>query len=461
MAGVLLLAGCVSVPQQVAVQSRAVQCEMLIEQVDASVQQQALRNPRAVVIEGVPWLRANRFAASFPLAGLNERQRDAWWQAAVRIGTADFVAEAQVGGMSAAGIRQLRGCIQSLAAAEPWQEFAVSDGRLTVPDSYNMALRWLGLYPLSSLAATPSINSYRREMTALMRSPPDVSEPRSYFPGRSSSSARALPDWTANALGVPSLSTVQWQVWFDYYAPVITVGTKTDDDRIGTMTWQGDRPVVNINEPQVYTYLSFTRFSGDVYPQLNYAFWFPARSRQSPLDLYAGELDGLIWRVTLNSKGQVAWFDSIHQCGCYHKLYLPQGRAELSEHIAGERPVDLMLPPELFNAPVELLLRAADHYLVEVTPVSDSVQDGGVAYRFADYQQLHALPAADGFRSMFNDRGLVPVSKRPERFTLWPLGIESAGAMRQRGQHPTAFIGHRHFDDPFLFETLLNSDAEY
>ena len=32
------------------------------------------------------------------------------------------------------------------------------------------------------------------------------------------------------------------------------------------------------------------------------------------------------------------------------------------------------------------------------------------------------------------------------------MGIPSAGAMRQWGRHATAFVGRRHFDEPFLVE---------
>jgi hypothetical protein len=35
------------------------------------------------------------------------------------------------------------------------------------------------------------------------------------------------------------------------------------------------------------------------------------------------------------------------------------------------------------------------------------------------------------------------------------MGIASAGAMRQWGRHPTAFVGRRHFDDPQLLDALL------
>jgi hypothetical protein len=57
-----------------------------------------------------------------------------------------------------------------------------------------------------------------------------------------------------------------------------------------------------------------------------------------------------------------------------------------------------------------------------------------------------------GTRSAFGPDGLVPGSERTERFLFWPMGIASAGAMRQWGHHATAFVGRRHFDDADLIE---------
>ena len=48
--------------------------------------------------------------------------------------------------------------------------------------------------------------------------------------------------------------------------------------------------------------------------------------------------------------------------------------------------------------------------------------------------------------------GLVAGTERTERWLFWPMGIESAGAMRQWGRHATAFVGRRHFDDHDLVE---------
>jgi hypothetical protein len=63
-----------------------------------------------------------------------------------------------------------------------------------------------------------------------------------------------------------------------------------------------------------------------------------------------------------------------------------------------------------------------------------------------------------GHRSAFESDGLIPSTRRPERFLLWPLGVSSPGAMRQWGTHAIAFIGKRHFDDPDLLDSLLTRD---
>jgi hypothetical protein len=60
-----------------------------------------------------------------------------------------------------------------------------------------------------------------------------------------------------------------------------------------------------------------------------------------------------------------------------------------------------------------------------------------------------------GHRSLFANNGILTASARPERFLLWPFGVESPGAMRQYGTHAIAFYGRRHLDDPYLLDALL------
>jgi hypothetical protein len=79
-----------------------------------------------------------------------------------------------------------------------------------------------------------------------------------------------------------------------------------------------------------------------------------------------------------------------------------------------------------------------------------------VRYSLADYSELRSLPVPEGgHRSMFSEDSLVPGSERLERLILWPTGVVSPGAMRQWGRHAVAFVGERHFDDPFAVETMF------
>jgi hypothetical protein len=79
--------------------------------------------------------------------------------------------------------------------------------------------------------------------------------------------------------------------------------------------------------------------------------------------------------------------------------------------------------------------------------------DSLVRYEMHPYDELRSLAdGAGGRRSIFGADGLVAGTERAERFFFWPMGIASAGAMRQWGRHATAFVGRRHFDDADLIE---------
>jgi hypothetical protein len=85
-----------------------------------------------------------------------------------------------------------------------------------------------------------------------------------------------------------------------------------------------------------------------------------------------------------------------------------------------------------------------------------------VRYALRDYDELRSLPRFPGEgaprRSVFGPQGLIAGSERPERLLFWPMGIRSAGAMRQWGRQATAFIGRRHFDDADLLERRFELD---
>ena len=202
--------------------------------------------------------------------------------------------------------------------------------------------------------------------------------------------------------------------------------------------------------------------------QLNYTLWFSARPKPTADDWYGGKLDGLVWRVTLNTDGSVLMYDSIHPCGCYHSVHVPVD-SPLHATVFALDQSDSPEPILFFSSPlrskqtsqdgnVQLTLASGTHYLVQVSRRNLQPSVATYSYDLANYDQLRSLPvftAKGGYRSWFDSDGLIAESERRERYFLWPLGVENAGAMRQQGNHAIAFVGKRHFDEASL-EMLLN-----
>jgi hypothetical protein len=204
----------------------------------------------------------------------------------------------------------------------------------------------------------------------------------------------------------------------------------------------------------VFGRVARTRLGNDALLQLVYTVWFPARPARFPGDPFAGRLDGVIWRVTLDRDGAPLVYDSIHPCGCYH-LFVPTARVAPrppQDTIEEQALIVQTLPALPVGARVTLLIESGTHFLQRVLV---DAPDGAAArgYRIASDDALRSLTLpAGGTRSLFGPDGLVAGTERGERAFLWPLGIASAGAMRQWGRQPTAFIGRRHFDDADLLE---------
>jgi hypothetical protein len=115
------------------------------------------------------------------------------------------------------------------------------------------------------------------------------------------------------------------------------------------------------------------------------------------------------------------------------------------------------LPEVADGARPVVTLASGTHAIERVSLVRGP--DSLVRYVLRSYDELRSLPRAGGeHASLFGPDGLVAGTERAERFFFWPMGIASAGAMRQWGRHATAFVGRRHFDDADLFERRFELD---
>ena len=459
----LLLWGCSAVPERPVAEPDA--CRAMLTDLDRAIETETHFDPNLRRVEGWPLLRTNRFLASFAYDDLPADARAAWLEHAFDLGREAYTTEfARLSGITRRALEELHGfdeldvrLASCFARTPPPDALPVSAYR--VPDSYSTTARAFGLYPVTSLVASGFIARYRQDMTRrYLAGRATRFEHQIVYegPGGAVSSASLPLALETDPLGVPQLSAEEWDALFRKFAPQVIVEQRSHADRIGTPVRDADDRIrIDTGRPAVFTFPGYTRLDSRVLPQLNYAFWFPERPPESRLDLFAGELSGVLWRVTLDHALHPVLYDSIHQCGCYHKLFVPMGSRIDLEAVEGERPLVFTLDPNITQSRgLRLRLEAGQHYIIDVAEAFPAAStERYVLESYASHLQLPAQ-GTDSAQSLFGPTGIVQQSRRPERFVFWPLGVASAGAMRQQGLHAIAFVGRRHFDDPDLLESL-------
>ncbi len=335
-----------------------------------------------------------------------------------------------------------------------------------VPDAYVEWQRWLGLYPIVRLIAKAGVENLHAELSANFKIAPNELPLKGqlirYSPTQDARLTAArirsiLAESVRNPLAIPDPDADDLDAIFDTHAPSWEIDRVNDNDKIGTVLVDSNgRFTLDTTQAQVYRKVSYTRFAGRILLQLNYIVWFPSRPKKSPFDLYGGKFDGLVWRVTLDQDGRPLTYDSIHPCGCYYLIFPRAGHSIIPPDDSEEAVLSPSKIPDL-GTKQRLVIRIAHrtHYIDGI--YSAPVITSGPRYELINYAKLRSLKTDSGQRmSFFDAHGLVTDSQRLERFFLWPLGVPSAGAMRQWGTHAIAFVGHRHFDDPDLLDRLID-----
>lgn len=401
-----------------------------------------------------PFLRIDRSASHLARDELSLDQRGAWLLMTYELGRSARTVESRRLDHSPA-LDALEGCLQqSLASLIDDQAFWDHVREHPRPDAYSDFARAIGLYPVFR----PFV-SWRVE-ALIAEAEQEFQTYRAEYPWRRYR-PEARPEWAQvqdilerdshlDALGLPRFTTSELDVLFAYFSPVIDLEAGHPDDRIGRPRHQNGSWDA-VGQPQVFTRQTQTRWNGEWLPQLVYQWWYPARRRDGELDMYGGELDGLIFRVTLNWDGSVLFYDSIHPCGCYHKWHPAQPGLRRKERPSWQEPL-AVLPVSPPRQPYQAVVRlkTGSHYVVGLAFRTPEALPADETYSLHSQIELRAEPSGD--RYLFAPDGLVHGSERLERFLLWNMGVPSAGAMRQWGHHAVAFVGRRHFDDPALFE---------
>lgn len=475
-----ILAGCAILPEisrstHVGESGPIGSCASFFALLDQRTEEARVLDPGAFRVRNYPYLRVNRFLASFRNEVEDKAAFAAWVDrmqaldqnargyeiANLTIGHKHTPSSESDGDELFSNVVTCGNLLRTADFQEVEQQKELSR-RVLVPDEYISLRRVFGLYPLISLFVAQGVASWqaRAHKSFSPDHPVDWRAIR-YVPAKSDNMLavhKIVAQIKRDALGIPRYSTEAKEAIFRIYAPVWELQTHGDFDLIGSPFWTREGLLhVDVKQPVTYTLLSFTRFKSEILTQLNYIIWFPSRPKESAMDPYGGLLDGLNYRVTLGRNGEPLLYESIHNCGCYYMSF-PTKRLKILEKITYAEPPLILEAPDV-NPPTEFMTVAMEsrtHYVQHLYPTPREIQPESIVYSLIDYGEVLSLPFPRGGRkSMFSQNSIASGSERLERWVLWPTGVLSPGAMRQWGRHAVAFVGKRHFDDPYFMDRMF------
>jgi len=240
---------------------------------------------------------------------------------------------------------------------------------------------------------------------------------------------------------------------------------------------------IDVDDPVVYWSHTQAKVRDRRYDQLVYVAWYPSRPALSSGDPQAGEIDGVVVRVTLDRNHRPAMYEFVRTCGCYHTLWVAEfveqaARAEFGGPLPGmayavqkkpERSRELFMPalvtidPTRMPRPV-VMVNAGQHLVVTIDTVAadhyEQASQPPQSYRLEPYETLSHLPLGGQVASMFNGEGLVHHAARPEGWMLAPTGMLQAGRPRQLGTMKIRMDAYD-YDDPRLLERNLRLPSSF
>lgn len=472
----LILAGCGGKAVTFHATSDNGECRQLWQELEGAIHARQVADNTAVRVHGFPYLRSTRFLEALAgLAGSQEEQAfvleemrllDLEKRTLELTRVPDKVFADLGGHHPGAGRATLA---QSITACS--QDFLAADmkdpdffGRvrrgIDLDRDYSLWLRSVGLYPLTSLVVDYLAAKAQEEMVAPLSTPPpeEGAEDLITFRPLLEQAPGSLPDLAgllrqsrhqpmlSLALTGPDLLAVARK-----FAPVLTMANGAAQNRFGRIVRRQNGFAVDGHDPVVYYYFSQTFVQGIPALQINYAIWFPERTDPAPWFEH-GNLDGLLFRVTLNWQGQPVFVDVTFQCGCYHFVLLNDNLVSGKRtEVKGFQPfVGGRLPALQDKERLHFTVTSGWHQIARLEATGAANKQP--AYQLLPYEGLEYFRHGAEVVSLFDNHGRVPGTNRLERFFLFPMGIPKVGAMRQRGRQPITLIGRAYLDDPYLFD---------
>ena len=511
---VALVAGCAgpAATRPATPLSEAAVCADWYNKLDAVTRQAGVSDGGAHRLPGYPFLRSDRFLASFGdeaadnaasfgvwVGRLAELDRDAraaelsnlppQFLADLMTDDAADKPRIQATTQACAGQSVLALLQSAHVATAPGRRLLAAQAQ--VPDDYSATKRALGLYPLTRVPFFAGVQRWQQSTAEKFaaKAPSQATPVKRYTPAGEAVPAAQMAEAYArrnpDALGIPRLSPPDAALLLRVYAPDIHIETRGSYDRFGALQWgpepmpldavppgSAQAPTVLTNQPVMYQRIAHTRYQNQTLLQLVYSVWFPERPRTSGMDLLSGQLDSVVLRLTLAPDGTPWLYDSIHSCGCYHLFFPTPNARPLAPPSTGAsstpEPIEWAFIPATLPAlkagqRMALHLESQTHYVKGLRPLMAAADGPPTPYALLDDAALRTLPVSGALsgntRSAFWPNGIVPGTERGERALFWPMGIDSPGAMRQWGRQPTAFVGRRHFDDARLMELRFELKA--
>lgn len=451
------------------------ECELVISRVDTAISRADVSDTAVFPVRGHPYLRSNRFLAAIADRLTTEDAQDAWLEHLHRLDQKARTKELTVldadrmktlaRGLSEPPDRSILtdrviNCTDRLfrrSLGRPGFAEAVSEA-IHSPSEYSDWRRVVGLYPLVSLPVIDVSNRVFNAFKERHQQPPEAlpvaGERIAYVHGPPTDidPTHGFRPANRDRLGLPQISEADVLNLAAYFAPVLIQDTVAAYDRIGRVEWSDGKIVVNPSEPTGYYYVSYGFLNAQPAFQLNYSFWYPARSGPNAPWFEHGRLDGITVRISLDADGRPFMMDIMNNCGCYH-FFVPD-RSRVAEVRNPDWGPETLVPswlPEAFPEQRVLLYVNSGWHQVDHIAAGEPSETSR-AYTLRPYEELEMLPRTNGERkSLFNADGIARGSGRIEPLFFFSMGIPSVGSMRQRGHHAIKLVGKDHFDDPGLF----------
>lgn len=478
---IILFSGCALFPAKPAPLSfeQPGQCREFLNRLDEVVKEAGVKDASSAAIPGFPYLRTNRFLASFKKNLKDDGEKGEWvrWMQQLDLMSRkkelsnlpdEAILSMEFGDGRKTDREWLYAEVESCSSELLGHDQVRSDFYDTlypfirVPSEYSCFRRTIGLYPLIaipvSLITESSIKKIRKRFDADLNDLPIDGQLTAFIPEKgellSESEVREIIEKAGkNPLRVPLLDKSQEEKLVWSFAPVFIQDLAAPYDRLGQVVWKGDRVDINPEKPTVYYYTSHAFLKGEPVLQINYVIWYSERAGERSPSIELGHLDGLTARVSLDTQGKAFMVDVVNDCGCYHFFAPDKERVDrtLSRPLSFGPFVAQWLPPVASGERLGIRISSGWHQVQRL--ISAGHLSESIPYAMAPYDILEALPHENSrTESIFNSSGIAKGTGRVERFILFSMGIPSVGSMRQRGHHAIELIGGDHFDNPYLFD---------